>query len=373
MSTENKSIRDFIYLDGDRLNSLYSQVFEGVAEEIVKAKLHGEIQKDTQSGGITKGQIAEAQFSEFQQSTESKVLYDYMYAQLESGLKEAILEPSELTTNNYREKLIDAFMVKVIGKAEVEDYDRIKIFAENFNELVSSFAYAETVNALGMNIYQLEALIPHLKGESKTTARDLVQKLKNPAKLAQSKNYSQDPQLLSLISDFTEMFYPKGFEISVTPVTGTKDIVFRCVVDRSWLRLKPETLKALYGGYTEFNWTLVGQITYMPGSELPEIPQVNTSTISEVAAGLETSHEDTQEGEPTESNASSPGENESPKNEVQQGVTQNFPSMRDPFRNAFGMLRQLERVFLESQQRTEIIVHPLAIYREVTIPVKKDQ
>ena len=28
-------IRNFIYLDNDKLNSLYSQVFEGVAEAII--------------------------------------------------------------------------------------------------------------------------------------------------------------------------------------------------------------------------------------------------------------------------------------------------------------------------------------------------
>ena len=32
-----KSIKNFIYLDKDRLNSLYSQTFEGVAEAIVNS------------------------------------------------------------------------------------------------------------------------------------------------------------------------------------------------------------------------------------------------------------------------------------------------------------------------------------------------
>lgn len=33
------AIRNFIYLDNDKLNSLYSQVFKGVAEAIVESYL----------------------------------------------------------------------------------------------------------------------------------------------------------------------------------------------------------------------------------------------------------------------------------------------------------------------------------------------
>src|SRR5215212_3700209 len=169
--SKNRTIRDFIYLDGDRLNSLYSQLFEGVAEQIVKSRLHSEVQENIQKGGITKGQIAEAQFAEMKQSTESKVLFDYMYTQLASELSESILEPQNITSETYREQLVNAFMVKVKGKAEVEDYNRMRSFVDRFNELAGKLAFAETINQLGMPLYQAEAAVAASQGKQKGDLR----------------------------------------------------------------------------------------------------------------------------------------------------------------------------------------------------------
>jgi hypothetical protein len=43
------------------------------------------------------------------------------------------------------------------------------------------------------------------------------------------------------------------------------------------------------------------------------------------------------------------------------------PSMRDPFRNMFRASRVLEGMFFESQQRAELVVSPIAIYRSFTL------
>lgn len=142
-------------MDGDRLNSLYSQVFEGVAEQIIKSRLHSEMQQNLQKGALTTGQVAEAQFGETKQSTESKVLYDYMYSQLESKIAENIVDPTGVNTENYRELLGNAFLIKVKGKAEIEDYNRIRLFANRFNQLAGKIAFAETINEMQMPFTEL--------------------------------------------------------------------------------------------------------------------------------------------------------------------------------------------------------------------------
>jgi len=383
MSNQDKTIRDFIYLNGDTLNSLYSQLFEGVAEQIVKSRLHSEVQQELQKGEVTKGQIAEAQFSEIKQSTESKVLYDYMYSQLESKITASIFDPSGIGKDNYREALADVFMVKIKGRAEIEDYNRVKVLAERFNDLAGKLAFAETINQLGMSLYQAEALVSSMQGKQKAELKQAIQRWKNPKQLAKEKGYLQDEETLSLINLVTEMFYPDGFEVTLTPTQGDEGIIFRGVIDKQWLRLPPETLKALYGGYTDFEWTMVGQITYMPGGTSPEIPQTSVPNVNieeSVASAGEV-------GRRSKENKDSPkNEERGPESAAQDNedvvpervsaaveeVTAELPSMRDPFRAFFGTLRGFERMFLESKQRIEIILHPLAIYRETVLkPAEK--
>jgi hypothetical protein len=105
---------------------------------------------------------------------------------------------------------------------------------------------------------------------------------------------------------------------------------------------------------------MVGQITYMPGGEAPEIlplitPSANTGT--------------TESPNPPDGTAPSEGEPEEtePATAPPQKAAE-LPSMRDPFRTVFGGLTALERMFLESKQRVEVIMHPLAIYRETLLP-----
>ena len=106
--------------------------------------------------------------------------------------------------------------------------------------------------------------------------------------------------------------------------------MYRGVLDRQWLRTRPEFLRSLYGVYPVAEWTMVGQVTHLPG--LPE--PVNTSSANNGATAGDSGQ----------------------------------PSMRDPFRGMFKSTSVFERMFLESDERVEVMVVPLAIYREYTLP-----
>lgn len=124
---------------------------------------------------------------------------------------------------------------------------------------------------------------------------------------------------------FTETFNSEGYEVTIIPDQGAEGIVFRGILDRRWLRIEPELIRALYGGFVESRWTMVGHVTYLPGVELPRQEEII---------------------------------NQDEEN----------PSMRDPYRNLFRASRSFERMFIESKQRIEVIICPLAIYREIPIP-----
>jgi hypothetical protein len=48
-------------------------------------------------------------------------------------------------------------------------------------------------------------------------------------------------------------------------------------------------------------------------------------------------------------------------------ATESSSSMRAAFRNMFRASREVERLFFEAKDREEVIVSPLAIYRETVL------
>jgi hypothetical protein len=337
MSSEKQlTIRDFIYVDVDRLYSLYSQVFEGVAEQIIQSYMDSSASLDQQKGGggIISGSTTEAQVAEMSSTTERKVLYDHIYNRLESKLKKSILEVSEIPADDYIETLSKAFIIKVRGTAEIEDYNRVKIYMEKLNSLGEAVAYSAIQSEEFKNkISEFEEKANVATAAEKSKLKEYIKKIRDPKLLSKEMGLHQDEKLLENLKKFVEIFYPEGFEITIKPDQRSENVVFRGIVDKKWLRVKPELLRALYGGLVKMQWTMVCQITFLPlkGFKLEE-PEVSVNTPNTV------------EKDPS--------------------------PLRDPFRAIFQGMRIFDSLFLESQQRTEILVCPLAIYREVSLPTE---
>jgi hypothetical protein len=334
MTSAGKVIRDFIYVDVERLYSLYSQVFEGVADQIIQSYMDASSRTKEQSEGILKGGSIEAQVAEMSRRTENRFLYDHMYNLFEAEIRHAILESPEVSSSNFREVLSQAFMIKVRGPAEVEDYNRLRIFMAKFNDIGEAIAYAGVISAeVSEAITELENTVTQIKDRNKRAkATERMKRQTDKQALAHQRakelGLLQDEQNLKNLDMFSDLFNPEGFDITIVPEQGSDNVTFRGAVDKRWLRIQPDLLRSLYGGYVESNWTMVGQVTYLPGVQLPA-----------TGAGRAITDEDDPD-----------------------------PSMRDPYRNMFRSARVFERMFLESKERIEVIVYPLAIYREMLLP-----
>ncbi len=339
MTKDKKNIvKDFIYLDVDRLYSLYSQIFEGVADKIVQSYIDSLTRTDMQKKGVL-GNNLEEKVGESSNRTESKILYDHMYNQLEYKLNDSILEIQNISGDNYQNILAESFMIKITGNAEIEDYNRAKKFTEKLNYLAETIAYAAIVGGDVKNVIDnLNAQISSItdkneKAKVKNQVSQQLKILKDPKRLAQEIGLSQDEKLLGYLNQFIEMFHPEGYEITIIPNQGTGGVVFRGIIDKHKLRIEPNYLRTLYGGLVKFDWTMVGHVTFIPTHEL-------TASENQLSSGSITSRV-------------------SHNNEK--------PSLRDPYRELFHSMRDFESLFLESQERVEILVHPLAIYREVAM------
>jgi hypothetical protein len=327
------NIRDFIYLDVERLYSLYSQVFEGVTERIIQSFIDGLQQKDSQKGPLLKGSDIETQIIEVSRRTENKFLFDHMYNRLEDKLRQAIITPHEVTPENYKE-ITRETVIKVSGRALIMDFGRIRSFAEQFNRLGEELAYI-THHSSGMfraekgEIEDLESRLVELKDKNQRARieKELQDRKKSYRKaledLATQKGLHVDEQFMTDLSSVTEKLYYDRFELIIIPQADSK-FGYRGILDKKWLRLQPDLLQALFGSHTTSALTMVGQITYAPEKQV--------------------------EGESkplTESDA-----------------TPSDRSMRDAYEGLVDALHALEVITSESKKRVDLVLWPFAVYGE---------
>lgn len=293
----NSIIRDFIYMDKDRLYSLYSQVFEGVIEAVVDSYSNG-IQNNENAKSVIKGATLETQVAEASTKTENKILYDHMYNLLEKKLSDVIFHVNALKNINI-EELRNKTIIKVTGKTSIQDYNRLKRYMDKFNELGKIIAYAN-YNSLS-------------KSDQKNT---------NINELAKTLGLSQDKTLLNNIKTMTEFFNEDGYDVLIS-ANNSNDILYRGIINKEYLRVMPDMLRTLYGDEPPMEWTMVGQITYVPQNEANEY--------------------------------------DSETNEINKDL-----SVSDSYQNMFKSYREVEKVFFEGKEKTRIHIAPIAIYTEAT-------
>jgi hypothetical protein len=353
---KNVTIRDFIYVDADRLYSLYSQVFEGVAQQIVESIRNSLTEIDTQKGPFLQGSSVEAQAVASSQRTVNKSLFDHMYNQLEKEMEEAIVNAAELSPQNYQEIFTEAFMVKVSGTAEIEDYARLNILMEKFNALADAIAYASTVEVKKAKKALWAEIQKQIENEtdrnrkavlSQQLKKDKTEFEKRIKEAIENAGLRQEEELLSNLRLMIDVFNPQGFDITMTPINGDGNVVVRGVLDKRWLRVPPDLLRGLYGSSVKSVWTMVGKVTYIPSEETLEIPLLEQGSKPETSTNLL--------AEATKVPSTS------------RKASAKAPSMRDPYHNMFQATQAFENMFLHSYKRTELLIAPLAIYHETII------
>ena len=132
MPDQIKVVRDFIYIDVEKLYSLYSQINKGIADKIFQSWTSEGANRDVQKGSFGSRKSSEETVAETFQETSSLILYDYLYNSLEESLANAILKPDGINPENWHEVLADAYLIKVEGLAEINDYKHLVHSVSNF-------------------------------------------------------------------------------------------------------------------------------------------------------------------------------------------------------------------------------------------------
>ena len=305
-----KNIRDFIYLDKDRVNSLYSQVNEGVAEAIVNSYVSSKETGEKASKPIL-GQSTEDKVGEYSNVTENKILHDHIYNKLEEKLEKNIYVPEDINKDNYKEKLQDKFIIKIKGKVKIHNYNRMKMYLEEFNNIGGIIAYSIYSSSTDS---RTEDKSGKQKYEDNKQIREIIKK----------NGLKQDQKMLDGLKKMIELFNDDGFELIIQG--DNQEIIYRVVLDTTYLRLNTDMLRILYTQNPMNEWTIVGQITYLPNIETNK----NTNNNQDV---------DEQ------------------------------PGIREAYKNMINVTASFENIFFISNKNIEITVTPIAIYREQEINI----
>lgn len=400
-----KSIKTFLYIDIESLYSLYSQVFEGLAEQITKQTLNEVSREKSLSEADDKSfdtKVAQASLK-----TENSILYDHMYNRLEDELNDAVLGIDGIDKENYQEKLGVSFLVKCSGNAEIHDYSRLSNFTKNFNKICEDISYIQ-LSSVGITDYlegiidnQIEALEEeknvknnHKKKSIENKISALVDKktdMINNLTVLHSKSLGRiDSKFKDILMEWMNEFYPDGYEFTIVPEEN-EEIVYRGVLDKKYLRLNPTYVRALYGEKLNSNWVMVGQVTYIP-QKIDSIGEIidneSLASTDDLISGNSSPNEEKDNNKPEnteikniieEVDLSDDSLEEDidmenfmkEKLELLQEQTNNSGEkkaiFRDPCRGLFEQASTFDKIFFESGERIEVLLRPLAIYQETTI------
>lgn len=136
-------MRLFLYLDIEKISSLYAQEFEGMIEKFIDIKKNKINEIDSQKGSIFSGNLKEFYNMNEIEKIETKYLHDFLYTKLEEKIESQIKKISNEEIFDFKEISTLSF-IKVTGEATFFDansliriLDKLKIMEKifsNFNK-----------------------------------------------------------------------------------------------------------------------------------------------------------------------------------------------------------------------------------------------
>lgn len=222
-----KCLKDFIYMDKDRLYSLYSQIFEGVIESLVTSRFVDEENQKTDKK--LEQRLIEASFK-----SQNIVLFDHMYNMLEEKMQPYIFNIDSKTAID--DIPIDG-IVKVSGEAVIDDYEHLGYFFENYNSIGESLA-----------------AITLISNNNSSISNNGIERY------AKDNNLHFDKKFISSMVNLIRFFHDNAIDLSIRS-SANDNLICCAVLNPKGLRINANELRTLYGSHPIMNWSVVGQVT----------------------------------------------------------------------------------------------------------------
>lgn len=246
-----RCVRDFIYIDIDRVKSIISQLEEGLIDQT-------QIFSGSSGGSTLCGEGglfsflkagADLNLNFHRQLSETKYLHDYIYNKVEKLLlneSQLLRIPNEeicVCSEDLRNSLTDNSFILIKGKIAINDFSQLRKLVDNFEELSKFVARCDIANRTELS-----------KAQAKLAYDDLVNK--------SLRNFDKDTRKgLTLVID---MFYQDRIVIKIFPFREYPDFRFVGNLNKIYLRDDIESIIYKYGTAPVSDWTIFGQIASIP-------------------------------------------------------------------------------------------------------------
>ena len=324
-----KKIKNFIYLDNQKMYSISSQLFEGLTEYMVKSERKTGTDKVEQKGDFGSGKLMADIIENESSNSEKKFLHHYAYNLFEDELKSSnkILELTRTNIDGEIVSIEDINFVKVTGKIGFNDSKFIGETLRDFNKIGEAFAYTQYNE-------QFKALEDERKQAiSSTKDRNQKHKLKNLTpqdsiikSLAADNGMYLDPKLTESMRTILEFGYGSSFDVQMPIEAIDKGYLFSALLDRNYLTEPEQSIIKKYSRESEKEFTIFGIVTQSKKRDSKE------SIYARAVAAMQTTSDDSR--------------------------------MKEAMMNMIAALTNLENLFV-GKLDYEYIIDPIAIYREI--------
>ena len=295
-----QAIKSFLYLDEYKMYSISSQVFEGITEYLIDYHGSAKEEEERQSGPFGSGKVLADILKSESGTQERKYLHDYSYNLFEDRLNESekVIGVSIKNIDEVIDSINNVGFVKVKAKPIFNDMNIIKSTIGEFNEIGKALAYAGSFEEINDLRQQLEESAEAVTDRNeKARLRQRLKQLTNIERLAKDKGLHQDPKFLEYLTFLLNYGFQDQFEVQI-PVG---QYTFSANLKREYLRESEDMLVRKYSRFSEKDFVLFGTIAqsltksnvnsnnHVENSDPPHMKEVIMSlvaSLSEVEASL---------------------------------------------------------------------------------------
>lgn len=283
-----KEIKDFIYLDMNKVSSLYSQLLGGIVQSVEAFSSSSENSKNLRNYDfkIFKHEAGGTE-TESQQLKETRISHHDIYNELEK----------ELFNNGYAAEIgvdvtkehIDSgeavqlfentLCVKAEGFVVLEDYERITRIAHNYEDItkvinqsvLSSLKETPEFQDILNQIDVMKEDIKKMKnGQQKTKKKNELEKYENNLNdLISTKQVGKvDDWIIDGLKTWVRVFLPDVFNVRLYPFEDSENFHVMSNLKRGFfLDDNTESVHYLFGSKPTIKVTMLGVITSIPKKE----------------------------------------------------------------------------------------------------------